>query len=94
MPQAIALIALPNHPTINGLVVDIEFMSEALRNELAALKSARADSSSCRLEDWTALSDRYALLVNQIREGTLDLDSQRNLDNLRMIATSLTIQIQ
>lgn len=89
IPQAIALIALPDHPTINGLVVDVELMSESLRHELTALTPDRSNYAPCRLEDWAALSDRYALLVDQIIEGSLDPDSQRNLDSLRIFATSL-----
>lgn len=88
-PKAIVLVSIPDHPTINGLVIDVEFMSESLRHELTALTPDRSASSPCRLEDWVALSDRYQLLVNQIIEGTIDPESQHNLDNLRVIATSL-----
>ncbi|MCE7982383.1 MAG: hypothetical protein DYG89_14410 [Caldilinea sp. CFX5] len=89
-PHAIVKVDLPKHDTINGLIFATEFVSERLTQELGLIKPGSSNTSSlyCDEADQHHFDQLMQQLGKEIRDGTVEVQTQINLDALRTMARS------
>ena len=94
-PTAFITVDLPDHPTIKGLLFAIGFLSIALAEELALLAPqpypAQSTPINCDEASLLRYEERMQRLMQQIRDNTLDAETQANLQTLRNMAASFRV---
>jgi hypothetical protein len=101
-------VNLPDNPTINGLVFEIPFLSEALLKEVQntiyplLLSEIRNDPSSepffvpsfetCRRENRQPFDNQVYRFIDRMQTKSLDNDTVKKLDELIYLANSISFR--
>ncbi len=97
VPLAFIDIDLPDNPTINGFrfvsPVLSEQETEMFRNRTQEiLGTLKAGESKCDSASQTVFDDSVKALIERMKSGLIDADTQANIDQLRHIAQSIDIE--
>ena len=91
-PTVFITVDLPDHTRINGLLFATGFLSTALTEELAPLEPqpypAQSAPINCDEDSLLRYEERMQRLAQQIRDNSLDAETQANLQTLRNMAAS------
>ncbi len=91
-PTIFITVDLPDHPMINGLLFATGFLSTALAEEMALLEPqpypAQGAPIHCDEDSLLRYEERMQRLAQQMRDNTLDAETQANLQTLREMAAS------